>query len=271
MRIDIQGMRSGYAEVCQTILKHGENVSPRGQLTKEILDVVVVMHEPADSLPTGTGRKTIPRIAVVESLQLLAGQSYPELTCRVAPNMANYMDNGQFYGAYGVRTRGQITKAIKRLKADKDTRQAVVTIWDPKLDQVDGLHDYPCTVMLQFLIRNDRLILHTTMRSNDVWWGYGNDVYQFTQLQLAVANVLGIEVGSYHHHAVSMHAYERDWDGIETLTVNEDTSRTPFADGIGANSITWEAVAGRANDILHGLFVPGATEEYSMKKLEQYY
>ena len=70
-----------------------------------------------------------------------------------------------------------------------------------------------------------------------------------------------------------MHAYERDWDSIEALTVNEDTSRTPFADGLGASvlGLTWSNVALRADDILRGRIVSGETEQYSMNKLARFY
>jgi thymidylate synthase len=45
------------------------------------------------------------------------------------------------------------------------------------------------------------------MRSNDLWYGFCNDQYQFSQLQELVASMLGIEMGWYYHHAHNMHLY----------------------------------------------------------------
>jgi thymidylate synthase len=48
-----------------------------------------------------------------------------------------------------------------------------------------------------------------------MWRGVTYDFFQFTQLQLAVAAVLGIEAGYYFHHATSLHIYESDFDAAD--------------------------------------------------------
>jgi thymidylate synthase len=100
-------------------------------------------------------------------------------------------------------------------------------IWDPVLDLfVDEVHDYPCTLSLQFMVRGGKLVLHTTMRSNDVWKGTTYDVFMFTQLQQMIATALDLEAGPYYHHANSFHLYESDegharvlLDSIEDLAL----------------------------------------------------
>lgn len=253
MRFEIEGMRSGYAEIGKAVLAHGDEVSPRGQRTKELIDVVIKINDPTDSIPIGTGRKVNQDVSWVEGLQLISGASYPQLTCKIAPNMASFMDGEVFHGAYGLRTRGQYGVAIERLKKDPSTRQAVATIWDPQQDAFagDSFKDFPCTVMQTFFIRNGKLSMHTTMRSNDFWWGLGNDVGQFTLLQVAIANALDIEPGPYYHHAVSFHAYERDWEKIEDLTVNDDTTLTPWSGGIGED-LEWNEIVALAKAMLDG-------------------
>ena len=49
-----------------------------------------------------------------------------------------------------------------------------------------------------------------TMRSNDLWFGFCNDQYCFSELQKLVAEKTGYEVGSYYHFAHNLHLYERD-------------------------------------------------------------
>jgi thymidylate synthase len=214
----IGGMSTGYASILQDVIRHGDQVSPRGKTTYELTDVIIEMADVHDGLPTGTGRMLNPQIAALEALQLIAGTTRPELMFAAAPNFREYAEPGGFFwGAYGVRTDGQIQHVVRKLKDDIDTRQAIITLWDPVLDNEPGRKDYPCTIGMQFRIRDDRLDLSVCMRSNDVWKGLAYDAFQFTQLQLTVANVLSIDVGTYRHHALSLHIYESDVNKAEDV------------------------------------------------------
>lgn len=92
------------------------------------------------------------------------------------------------------------------LKKDPNSRQAVIHIKDP------GVHpkDTPCTICLQFLIRDNKLHLTTYMRSNDIWTGFPYDVFIFTNYQILMAMELGVDIGEYTHIAGSLHLYERN-------------------------------------------------------------
>lgn len=250
--MEFQGMREAYPQVCKKVLQEGSRVSPRGELTHEVLDAVLVVHDPSDALPIGVGRNLNVSIGVAEAAQLVAGKSYPRLMTRIAPSFARYTDGGIFHGAYGPRTAAQLPAVKERLKYDADTRQAIVTLWDPARDLHGTAKDLPCTVMMQFLIRSKKLILHVTMRSNDVWLGLPYDVFQFTQLQLAMAHALQVEAGDYRHHAVSMHAYQRDWDQIEQLHACDTEPYYALGLGIGRGCKTWAGVQDRATQVLEG-------------------
>jgi thymidylate synthase len=218
VHLRIADLRGDYARVLQEVRYHGERVVVRDQPTLELLDVTLEIVDPTDTLPFGTGRGISPRIAALEALQLVGGVSCPELMVKASRNFDQFRDGGIYHGAYGPRLRAQLPVVVERLKLDPQTRQAVVTVWDPLHDlMVSDSRDYPCTVMLQFLVRDGRLQLHTTMRSNDVWWGLAYDAFQFTQLQLTVANVLGLPAGHYYHHAVSLHLYERDLAAVDKV------------------------------------------------------
>ena len=158
----------------------------------------------------------------------------------VGPQFKNYAeDNGLFHGAYGLRTDGQYEKVIERLKNDPDTRQAVVTIWDPKLDLLPQKRDYPCTILHQFRIRDNKLNMTVFMRSNDVWLGAAYDFFQFTRVQLAMANVLGIEPGKYTHHVGSLHIYEQHYEAADKLY---HIDRDKYEDIPPIHGGTWEQV-----------------------------
>jgi thymidylate synthase len=216
--IEIDNGVTGYVDVVRWVHGQGSEVSPRGMLTREIEDALILIEDPYSTLPIGTGRGTVPGIGAIEACQLLGGVSDPELVIAVGPQFANYTeDNGLFHGAYGLRTDGQYSAVIERLKNDPDSRQAVVTIWNPSLDLLPSKRDYPCTVLHQFRVRNGALNMSVYMRSNDVWLGAAYDWFQFTRVQIAMASVLGVEVGRYAHHVGSLHIYEQHFDKVSSL------------------------------------------------------
>jgi Thymidylate synthase len=256
---DIYDPRVDYPRLLEHVLQNGHESSPRGDLTYEMFDVVMRL-DPHYVLVDGINRGISLKLISMEALQLIAGVSYPFRTIAAAPNMARFTDGEIFHGAYGTRVRPQLPGVIERLKSDRDSRQAVITVWDPLHDLFGNPQpkDVPCTTMLQFFIREDRLIMHVTMRSNDVWWGTPHDWGQFSQLQLALANVLDVEPGEYYHHAVSLHMYARDVDKLEPLTSPTAQFATRL-DGIGmpGNSlVTAQKIARR---LLDGEKVLGAT------------
>jgi thymidylate synthase len=237
---------NGYVDLVRHVLSHGEKVAPRGFLTREIEDAVIFIDNIYSTLPIGVGRGVIPGIGAVEACQLLGGVSRPETVIAVGPQFKNYAeDNGVFHGAYGLRTFGQYEHAIEKLKNDNDTRQAVVTIWNPDYDNMPGKRDYPCTVLHQFRIRNNKLNMSVYMRSNDVWLGAAYDFFQFTRIQIAVAWVLGVEAGTYSHHVGSLHIYETNLTAAENLNYVSNVEAAPAL--VGAN---WREVRDRAIRVL---------------------
>jgi len=217
----------GLQRVFNVVMEHGDKVSPRGQETTEVRGFTLELDDPADSLLTRDIRPNFsPGIAAAEAAQLIGGISDPNLMGKVSPNFLKFRNGGTLLGAYGPRIRTQLPQVEKRLREDASNRQTVLTIWDPMTDLwSDGVYDLPCTTLFQFFIRDNKLDMQTYMRSNDVWWGLCYDVFQFTQLQLALAVALDVAVGKYVHTAGSMHVYARDYD--KQSLVQQDVTTPP--------------------------------------------
>ena len=230
--IEIENGVNGYVDLAQYVLKNGEKAAPRGMETREIEDAVIHINDIYHTLPLKIGRGTVPGIGAVEACQLLSGTSFPQTVIAVGPQFKNYTeDSGIFHGAYGLRTQGQYDAVIDKLKNDSDSRQAVVTIWNPEYDNQPSKRDYPCTVLHQFRIRNNKLNMSVYMRSNDVWLGAAYDFFQFTQVQIALASVLGIEPGKYAHHVGSLHIYEQHYGVAEDLEKTNELVDIPSITG----------------------------------------
>ena len=126
----------------------------------------------------------------------------PEIWKRMADPFGHVNSN---YG-YQWERNAQLDMVLEMLKQDPSTRQACVSIYDGK-EITDYAYDTPCTYAIQFTIVNNRLDMCVTMRSNDLWYGFCNDQYQFSKLQEMMSEWLKIETGVYYHFAHNMHLY----------------------------------------------------------------
>jgi thymidylate synthase len=228
--------RSGYGHILEAVRRQGKVRAPRGIKTIDMGHTTIILESPYDALPLGTNRGLHPAIAAVEALQLVAGIALPRLTLSIAPEFARFQTPGQygFHGAYGARVAGQLYAVHKKLTADRETRQAVITLWNPALDNQEGHLDYPCTVALGFSITpDDTLEMYTTMRSNDAWLGLPYDLFQFTQLQLTLARSLGVDPGAYTHTAWSLHLYGHDLEASHRVTTEPGIHALPSPVGFG--------------------------------------
>lgn len=107
---------------------------------------------------------------------------------------------------------------VDSLKQDKDTRQAVMKFSLPEHHWL-GVKDFTCTLHGNWLIRNDKLYLTITMRSNDLMKGLVYDLPWFISLMDRMIEELkptypSLTKGTYTHVAHSMHAYEKDGPAI---------------------------------------------------------
>lgn len=123
-------------------------------------------------------------------------------------------------GAYGPRLfdgrkkSTQIKKLVDFLRVQPGSRRAVVQIYSEADFELDG-KDVPCTLTLQFAIRNGLLDMITFMRSNDIFKGLPHDIFCFTMLQEMIAAQLGIGLGMYTHTVGSLHMYDTDSEKVQ--------------------------------------------------------
>ena len=126
----------------------------------------------------------------------------PEIWKRMADSKGNVNSN---YGWQWLRNN-QIYYVINKLKEKHNTRHAAISIYDCKEHSIYE-KDTPCTYAVQFTILHDKLDMCVVMRSNDLWYGFCNDQYCFSELQKMIAHEVGVEVGVYYHFAHNMHLY----------------------------------------------------------------
>ena len=177
--------------------------------TKAMFNVGFEMLNPLDNHIDTEYRKWNPTYAEREWDWYLSGDPNAENIASFAPIWKNMMDSqGNVRSNYGWQWKrnNQLDKVIEQLRSNKETRQAVISIYDGK--EIDTYSkDTPCTYAVQFTILEGKLNMTVLMRSNDLWYGFCNDQYCFSKLQEMVSNRLEIEVGTYFHFAHNLHIY----------------------------------------------------------------
>jgi len=209
MKIHFKNANEAYEYYHDRILTHG---IPFGD-TKALFNIGFYLENPNDKIITNKERKWSLNYAEAEWQWYLSGDSnvkklgeiygkIPAIWQKMADSSGEVNSN---YGWQWMRN-AQLAHVVNKLRDYPDTRQAAISIYDAK-EIAKYHHDTPCTYAVQFTIIADLLCMSVYMRSNDLWYGFCNDQYQFANLQELVASMLGIEIGWYYHHAHNLHLY----------------------------------------------------------------
>lgn len=184
-----------------------------GNVAGEIINAVTHITDPTRNFVTSPIRRLPIRYAVGELLWYLSGSNKVNDIANFSKVWEDLSDDGETANsAYGYRIWqkfgfDQWDFVLNKLKADPMSRQAVIHIKDADNTPTK---DMPCTVALQFLLRDGKLNMLTNMRSNDLWTGFPYDVFAFTSMQILMAFQLGVGIGIYTHVAGSLHLYARN-------------------------------------------------------------
>jgi thymidylate synthase len=225
-----------YLDLLQKVFTDPEFESaPRGQRIKEALGVSFRINNPRHRFPTVVGRDFSTSYMVAELLWYLSGNNRTEWISRYSSFWKNISDDGETANsAYGARlffpndkiANGRFAQydyVVDELKKDRDSRRAVMHIRVPA-DSLDAKLDMPCTLSLQFFIRDEKMHMVTSMRSSDLIFGIAYDIPAFTIFQEMLANEFGIDVGTYTHISNSLHIYERHFDMVKNILEHTEES-----------------------------------------------
>lgn len=222
--VKVSNANEAYDEVLKNLYFNAEDIRNErtGNETKEILDFVVHMSNPTKRHILNEKRKMHHWIPSAEFCWYMLGTNRLEPIVKYLPRWANFSDDGETVNSnYGYTWASNLAGVVQQLVDDSTTRRAVLSIYNNSYITYKGL-DTPCTCDIVFNIRENRLHMSVYMRSNDIVFGFSIDQWVFSALQELLCNTLvnvhnfeGLQVGSYTHHSVSMHIYDRHFDHIE--------------------------------------------------------
>jgi len=248
-----------WINVLQDIIHVGTVAQPRGESTSELLAYKSIVDMATPYLSIGE-RGLGNRFRAAEAAWILSGQNKVSSIKKYAKAISDFSDDGYFFrGAYGPQIISQLPYIIDLLNKSKETRQAVITIWNRNPAQSK---DIPCTVSIQFLIRQGALNLVVNMRSSDAWLGWPYDVHNFSCLAayvlLIMSHLHGKEytLGTLYLIAGSQHIYNYDYEkalrivdlyvaGQKTIPESDNLKYSHFCDPEDFIRSLWETANGK--------------------------
>lgn len=192
-----------------------ESTRGKNKEIKEIVDAKLVLKNPLSRLSI-SGTRSTPFSALGEMFWYLSGSNELDfIKYYISLYRKESEDDKTVTGAYGPRIMGtnsinQLKNIILLLRRNNSSKKAVIQIYGE--NDLDGhlkqLHNsVPCTLTLQFLIRDGKVDMIANMRSNDVIYGLPHDIFAFTMIQELVAREIGKKLGVYIHNVGSLHYY----------------------------------------------------------------
>lgn len=193
---------------------------------QELLDFRTHITNPYRRCVGGHSRNINIFFLLAEAMWIFAGRRDVGFLTIFNSGMKRFSDDGfVFHAPYGYRLRhwgesselraplegrglDQLRETVRLLSSNKNTRQAVMSIWNPVLDLGVNTVDMPCNDLIMFKIRNNRLITTIANRSNDLHLGLPTNVFQFSFLTELMSQCLLVDLGTQTHNSQSLHIYK---------------------------------------------------------------
>jgi thymidylate synthase len=213
----------------------GNKYSPRGMKTLEIENYQFT-GDPRFKICNFRERKISLKYLVKELLWYLSGDRNNESIVEASKFWETIKNKekpfwNSNYG-YNIFAQHQFEYCYNQLIEDKDTRQAVIIINSSNVMMSDT-KDKICTYAISFRIRDNKLNMSVSMRSNDFIIGTQIDYFQFSIIQEMLFTLLksihypDLKLGTYTHKADSFHIYERNFKQMADIITSNGASFTP--------------------------------------------
>lgn len=92
---------------------------------------------------------------------------------------------------------------VDKLKRNKESRRAVAITWNPNIDPVND--EVPCLNYLCCSVYDNELFMNVVFRSNDFTTAFVANMYGLMNLQLYLADKIGVNVGDFNYCGNNVH------------------------------------------------------------------
>lgn len=224
-------MRS-YLDLLDHVMKNGSDRGDRtGTGTRSVFGTQM-RFDLAEGFPLLTTKKLHLRSIIHELLWFLRGESnigyLKENGVRIWDEWADA--DGNLGPVYGVQWRSwpdgdggtidQIARVVEQIRTNPESRRHIVTAWNPA--QVEDMALPPCHCLFQFYVADGKLSCQLYQRSGDIFLGVPFNIASYALLTMMVAQVTGLEAGTFVHSIGDAHLYANHFE-----QAREQLSRIP--------------------------------------------
>jgi len=230
-----------YLDILEKILEEGVDRPDRTGVGTRACFGLQMRFDMANGFPAVTTKKLAFKSMAAELLWFIRGSrdvnELQELGSRIwdANAYADYWQpkaefDGDVGRIYGVQWRSwrtprgdeidQLQQVIENIQSNPTSRRHIVTAWNP--GELDEMALPPCHILYQFFVADGKLSLHMFQRSCDMFLGVPFNIASYSLLLYMVAQVTGLEPGTFVHTLSDAHIYHNHFDQVK-----EQLSRTP--------------------------------------------
>jgi thymidylate synthase len=118
------------------------------------------------------------------------------------------------YGAKVLKTsHNQIEKLVHTIKTNPSDRRMIISGWN--VGELESMALPPCHAFIQFYVSpSNKLSCKLTQRSADVPIGVPVNIASYSLFTHILAQVCGLEVGTFIHSLGDAHIYHNQFDGV---------------------------------------------------------
>ena len=202
----VESIGEAWIKSCDIILKEGVNIKDGSEGLKEVMHLIIEITKPdeKDEIIEKHGNKKM--------IEWMLSNFFQKLTIRELGNAKSYRSR-----LFDYKGKNQIEWVVKKLKRKPESKSATISLLIPNEDE----SYIPCVSLLDFKIRNNKLVLTTLCRSIDFGSKAFANLIALAKLQKLVAGELGVQKGEMIFHVVSAHIYEKDVERVKQILKGE--------------------------------------------------
>lgn len=165
----------------------------KGNTTREFLDSRGLYHLPEGDMGRGYGPQWVDWLNT-------------EIICTKDTEIVNYGTSKTYFNAkVKEHSINQVKNVIEGLKTDPNGRRHIITAYNP--GELHRMALPPCHITHQYVINNGKLDSSWLQRSVDVYLGLPTNIMGYAFINVAIANILGLEPGELVFFGNDVHLY----------------------------------------------------------------
>ncbi len=212
MEIETETTTEAWKRALKYVFENGKDFEDNNRVCREVLNLTIKIKSPEKDI-TGP----------IEILNSFKKWVYPPL--EEIKNIIQSKNLAPVYSyIYGPRIFNYRNKVdqiddfvIPLLKNTRESRRAVVTLWDPEEDASIYKKGVPGLISLDFKLRKNRLNITAVIRSNDLFFGWPANIFQIYSLQELMVKKLDCFPGSITIFSTSIHIFKDQFEDLKKV------------------------------------------------------